>query len=321
MLSLLPTPLRQISNHRKANFNLKPELRNLIAPINFSPEFPIIIEATLQPDLLKNLQENSNSEETILNYLLDLAQKNPEHPLLQTESWFALSVTQKQPNREIGYTTLWNNLNPAKIASGDFSEEDIAAGLGDFFRSWTEENLGNITQKATEQALEEMSNMFTGFTNIDTKTNLIEELVKFFTEDDWTFTKLQGEPVLQTGFQGENGAWNCYATTREEQQQIAFYSIAPITAPENKRSQIAEFIARANYGMIIGNFELDFNDGEIRYKTSIDVSSDNLSLAIIKNLVYSNVMMMDEYLPGIMAVIETGVEPESAIAQVELATQ
>jgi hypothetical protein len=69
--------------------------------------------------------------------------------------------------------------------------------------------------------------------------------------------------------------------------------------------------------MTIGNFELDFNDGEIRYKTSIDVEGDHLSSALIKTLVYTNVSMMDQYLPGIKAVIETGVSPEEAIRAIE----
>ena len=57
-----------------------------------------------------------------------------------------------------------------------------------------------------------------------------------------------------------------------------------------------KFLIRANYGMMIGNFEMDFTDGEIHYKTSIDVEGDKLSSALIKRLVYANVMMMDEYL-------------------------
>jgi hypothetical protein len=69
--------------------------------------------------------------------------------------------------------------------------------------------------------------------------------------------------------------------------------------------------------MIIGNFEMDFEDGEIRYKTSIDVEGDSLSSALIKRLVYANVMMMDAYLPGIMSVIYGDVEPKDAIAQIE----
>jgi hypothetical protein len=74
-----------------------------------------------------------------------------------------------------------------------------------------------------------------------------------------------------------------------------------------------KFLIRANYGMMIGNFEMDFTDGEIRYKTSIDVEGDKLSSALIKRLVYANVMMMDEYLPGIVSVTEGDMEPKDAI--------
>jgi hypothetical protein len=85
----------------------------------------------------------------------------------------------------------------------------------------------------------------------------------------------------------------------------------------NKKQVLAECITRENYGMIIGNFELDFNDGEIRYKTSIDAEGERLSLALIKQVVYANVTMIDHHLPGIMAVIESDVSPVDAFAQIE----
>lgn len=69
--------------------------------------------------------------------------------------------------------------------------------------------------------------------------------------------------------------------------------------------------------MMIGNFELDFADGEIRYKISIDVEGDRLSAALIQRLVYANVSMMDEYLPGILSVIYANISPAEAIAQIE----
>jgi hypothetical protein len=119
-------------------------------------------------------------------------------------------------------------------------------------------------------------------------------------------------------FQGKNGKWTCYAKARTEKAQFVFYSICPVSVPESKRLAIAEFIARANYGTIIGNFELDFVSGEIRYKTSIDVEGSTLFFPQMKQLVYTNVMMMDEYLPGIMSVIDGDVEARDAIAQIEL---
>ncbi|MEL6492946.1 MAG: YbjN domain-containing protein [Cyanobacteria bacterium J06621_3] len=78
---------------------------------------------------------------------------------------------------------------------------------------------------------------------------------------------------------------------------------------------MAQFITRANYGLILGNFELDYTDGEIRYKTSLDVESDRLTPALTKNLIYTNVMTMDQYLPGLLAVLEQQTPPGQAIKQ------
>lgn len=146
---------------------------------------------------------------------------------------------------------------------------------------------------------------------------IFQAIINFFTQDDWVFTKIKGELSLNLAFQGDNGTWKCYAKAREKQQQFVFYSICPINTPESKRLAIAEFITRANYGMMIGNFELDFSDGEIRYKTGIDVEGDRLTSALIKQLVYANLTMMDEYLPGIRVVIEGDMSPEDAIAKIE----
>jgi hypothetical protein len=145
---------------------------------------------------------------------------------------------------------------------------------------------------------------------------ILDAMVAFFEEDDWSFGQLEEEPVLALGFQGENGQWTCYAQAREEGEQFLFYSVCPVNAPEDKRLVMAEFLTRANYGLYIGNFELDLDDGEIRYKTSIDVEGDRLSTALVRQLVYANVFTMDHYLPGIMRVIYGDASPAEAIAQV-----
>ncbi len=152
------------------------------------------------------------------------------------------------------------------------------------------------------------------------KTTIFSEIVNFFTEDSWYFVEIPEHTTLRLAFQGKNGKWNCYAQAKELEQQFVFYSIFPIQVPENKRLIISEFIARANYGMIIGNFELDFNDGEIRYKTSTNLEGnrDRLNFALIRSLVYTNGKIMDEYLPGMMSIISSDISPESVINQIEL---
>jgi hypothetical protein len=148
---------------------------------------------------------------------------------------------------------------------------------------------------------------------------ILDTAISFFEQDSWPFTPFEGQPVLQMGFRGDNGQWTCYAQAREEQSQFLFYSVCPVNAPDDgqKRLAMAEFLTRANYGLFIGNFELDLSDGEIRYKTSVDVEGDRLSPALVQQLVYANVFTMDRYLPGIMGVIYGHISPEDAIAQVE----
>lgn len=148
-------------------------------------------------------------------------------------------------------------------------------------------------------------------------TDIFETVQKFFTDDEWYFMQLDNQLILQMGFQGRNGKWSCYAQVNNEQHLFFFYSVCPINVPEDKRPLIAEFITRANYGIKIGNFELDYNDGEVRYKTSIDIENDDLTPALISNHVYANIWTMDRYLPGIMSVVYSDEEPYDVIQKIE----
>lgn len=142
-------------------------------------------------------------------------------------------------------------------------------------------------------------------------------LVRFFAEENWAATPIAGETVLQMAFQGHTHQWMCFAQAREDLGQVVFYSVAPVAVPAEKRLAIAEFITRANYGLVIGNFEMDFDDGELRYKSSIDLEGVAPDRAFFLPLVYTNVATMDRYLPGVMSVIYGDVAPDEAIAQVE----
>ena len=150
----------------------------------------------------------------------------------------------------------------------------------------------------------------------DKNEPLLETVGRFFEEDEWPFEQMEGQTILRTGFRGEKGSWKCYAQVKEEQMIFIFYSVLDAYVPEEHRQAVAEFLTRANYGLIIGNFEMDIADGEVRYKTSIDVEGDRLSMALIRQMVYANVLTMDRYLPGIMQVAYGG-SPEEAITAIE----
>ncbi|MFP4101713.1 YbjN domain-containing protein [Coleofasciculus sp.] len=320
----------------EALFNLKPEVRNPLSAGEFLPESDIIIETILKPDLLPRLTGYTATIDETATYILNLSQEQPDHPLLSTENWLALSVKQQQESGEIGYRTLWDYISPAALAQATTSgsSEEIAEAITNFFKDWTEANLSEVTQKTTSELLEGITNFFEELADVSldalekqvpstitepepSSIQIFAEMVNFFKQNDWSFYQIKGQPVLQMGFQGKNGQWTCYARARENEQQFVFYSICPVTVPKAKRRALAEFIARANYGMIIGNFELDFAEGEVAYKTSIDVEGSTLTFPQMKRLVDTNVAMMDRYLPGIKSVIQGDASPEEAIAKIE----
>ncbi len=142
---------------------------------------------------------------------------------------------------------------------------------------------------------------------------LFARAVAYFKNNNWRSTQIEDQPILQIPFQGENGEWMCYAQVSEELGQFRFYSVAPMRIPEQQRLTVAEFITRINYGMGMGNFELDFSDGELRYRTSTEVEDGDLPDTIMARLVYVNVLAMDEYLPTIMSISYGQVSPLEAI--------
>jgi hypothetical protein len=148
-------------------------------------------------------------------------------------------------------------------------------------------------------------------------TSLLDELTAFFEEDAWRFDHMDDPPGIHATFFGDTSQWQCYALAREDTAQCAFYSVLPVTVPANKFAAAAEFITRANFGMMIGNFEMSYADGVVRYKTSIDVKGDKLTFALIRQMVHANCGTMDQYLPGLMSIIYTDISPADAIAKVE----
>ncbi len=146
---------------------------------------------------------------------------------------------------------------------------------------------------------------------------IFNDLAEFFTGDEWGPEQIEEQPVLQMDFEGDNGRWTCLAFAHDDRERVVFTSLLPVEVPEDKRILAAEYLTRANFGMEIGNFEMDFSDGAVQFRTSIDIEGGELTPKMIQNLAYVNVTVTDQYLPGLVMVVEGDATPEEAIQKVE----
>lgn len=62
---------------------------------------------------------------------------------------------------------------------------------------------------------------------------------------------------------------------------------------------MAEYITRANFGLKMGNFELDYRDGEIRYQSCLPCREGIPSLKDIEYAVDVTFLMMNRYGDGL----------------------
>jgi hypothetical protein len=171
----------------------------------------------------------------------------------------------------------------------------------------------------------------------------------------WKYHRNEDRPSLFSGFNGTNAQWDFNLTARETSGglfQLAVNSFIPNKALPPRRPAAMELLTRINFELALGCFEMNLADGEIRFRTSVAIPAPTLSAlipfsasdgekvaqpdevssegvvgvrcriwsGIVEHLLRSNICIVDERYPQIMAVLYAGVTPEEALKPKEKKT-
>ena len=147
--------------------------------------------------------------------------------------------------------------------------------------------------------------------------NLFDALSGFLKDESWEFVASDDDSRLTLDFAGVNAKLRIFCIIRREHNQALFYTVCPFHAPEELRPAVAELLTRANSQLIIGNFELNFDTGEIRYKTSLEIPESTVSIEILRPLLFTSAVMMDSFMPAVIGVLHGGKSPADALLLVE----
>ena len=77
----------------------------------------------------------------------------------------------------------------------------------------------------------------------------------------------------------------------------------PLTADTDHRLATAEYLTRANFNLRNGNFELNMNDGEIRFKTYVHVGAGALDMSAARQAVLLPFLIIDKFGDGLLDVL------------------
>lgn len=99
-----------------------------------------------------------------------------------------------------------------------------------------------------------------------------------------------------------------------DEEQFLFYVNFGVEVAAERRRETEHFIALANWGLSIGNFEMDPRDGQLRFKSSVDFAQVDLSEQLIRNAILAAMRAVEAYGDALLAVVGWGISAENALA-------
>ena len=113
--------------------------------------------------------------------------------------------------------------------------------------------------------------------------------------------------VFNLGIDMENVIGNLSMIISVSENDYITLAILNSKAEKDKLHAVAEYLHRANYGLKNGNFELDFTDGEIRYKAYVNFENTTISNEIIEASIMVPIAAFEQYGRGLIQTMLTGV--------------
>ena len=141
---------------------------------------------------------------------------------------------------------------------------------------------------------------------------IVDEIKNYFDSNDWKYEFDDENNVFSGGISVDGPLSSVSFFIFVHEDHAVCYHIPPLKASAKERPAQAEFFTRVNYNLARGCFEMDFSDGEIRYKHRISLADirDN-SFDEISYMICLGCSMIEQYSPGIVA-ISFGKNPEEA---------
>ncbi|WP_367105181.1 YbjN domain-containing protein [uncultured Psychrobacter sp.] len=153
------------------------------------------------------------------------------------------------------------------------------------------------SERASTEKKSKVSLVKKSSSNTDS-TPIVSYLKQYFDNKQWHYTYYRprssdSQQSHHLSLRMRNKQLDCGYLFRVQESNalLAVYGILPFLIPESHQSAALLLITQINYDMLIGNLEMDVNDGEIRYKNAIDVEAVGIDDDIIEHLLQSVIAM------------------------------
>lgn len=238
----------------------------MLHDVNFNEEQTITITLVLSQAITEHFVAAQAELDELLFSLLDLDEK--QFPSLQNgEYWFLTEASQKLQL-------------PAALA------DQAGSSLKQGFKTvWYTELM--------QQPFHERKLILSDYSALPLFDQVTGELD--FKGYSW---QRYNEQIIQMTLSENNFTWAELIRVDEQARMVLFYAVFPYKITDEMIQKLSYILLNENYNMINGAFELDLEDGELRFRTSL-FAPEVVQQAAIHQILHDHREIMSLYIPAI----------------------
>jgi hypothetical protein len=141
-------------------------------------------------------------------------------------------------------------------------------------------------------------------------------LLAVLKEDGVEYEIADDKDVVRIVSLSPKGDWVVIAQWNQADTELCVYAVCTLAVPQERRAPVMELVTRANFGLRFGCFEMDLDDGELRFRCSADFEDQKPSPSMARALLFTAVATLRTYLPAIADVTE-GADVRALVRAVE----
>ena len=114
---------------------------------------------------------------------------------------------------------------------------------------------------------------------------------------------------------------HAYAAIAEEPELFLFYLNVGVRVSQERKDEVACFLTRVNSDLMNGNFDMDYEDGMVRFRSSVGFAGTELSEHLIRNVILFAMNAVEKYAEPLIDVIARGKGAEQAFQEANAAPE
>jgi len=238
----------------------------MLHDINFNEQQPITVTLVLSQAIAESFITAEVELDQVLFSLLDLEHKGFA-AINNGEFWFLTDAAQ-----EIELPTALVEQGGSSLKQG-------------FKTVWYNELL--------QQPLHERKLKLDDYSSL----TLMEQVIQYLELHQYTW-ELYNEEIIQITLPNSQQTWAELIRVDEQARTVLFYAVFPQKIPDESIQKLSYILLNENYNMISGAFELDLEDGELRYRSSL-FAPEGVQQAAITHILNNHDELMKLYIPAI----------------------